>query len=193
MQTIIEKQLKFSFREGWTVSKFDEWGFYKGQFSRFGDAQILCKNCGGICRCGSCGTKRVAGTRGVDILAISPESACWLIEIKDYRLTRVTDFEFLCHAVALKVRDTLSCLVAARLNANNDDERDQARGALKCPAIYVVLHLERPPAARRLFAEKAELDNVRQKLRQLVQAVDLRPLVVSMNDMNDLQWTVAQV
>ncbi len=192
MQTVIEDRLKFTFRDGWTVSKFDEWSFYRGQFSRIGDAQILCKNCGGICRCGSCGTKRVAGTRGVDILAISPGSVCWLIEIKDYRLTRVTDFGFLGHVVALKVRDTLSCLVAARINANNDVERDQAGEALKCSAIYVVLHLERPADKRRLFPAKADLDNVRQRIRQLVQAVDLRPLVVSMNDMSGLQWTVSQ-
>ncbi len=193
MPTIIEDRLKFTFRDGWTVSKFDEWSFYKGRFSRIGEAQILCKNCGGICQCGLCGTKRVAGTRGIDILAISPGSVCWLIEIKDYRLTRVTDFEFLGHVVALKVRDTLSCLVAARLNANNDDERSQASEALKCSVIYVVLHLERTTSTRGLFPAKTELDNLRQRLRQLVQAVDLRPLIVSMNDMNDLPWSVAQV
>lgn len=179
MQEIIEDQLRFTFRDGWTVSKFDDWSFYKGQFSRIGDAQILCKNCGGICQCGSCGTKSVAGTRGIDILAISPGSVCWLIEIKDYRLTHVTDFKFLGHAVALKVRDTLACLVAARINANIDDERDQARAALKCSVICVVLHLERPAGKRRLFPVAGELDNVRQRLKQLVQAVDLRPMVVS--------------
>ena len=84
MQTIIEDKLKFTFRDGWTVSKFDEWSFYKGQFSRVGDAQILCKNCGGVCRCSSCGTKRVAGMRWNRYPR--DQSGVWLLAHRDQRL-----------------------------------------------------------------------------------------------------------
>lgn len=193
MPTIAEGNLSFTFSDGWNVSKFDDWTFYKGQFSRVGDAEIICKKCGGTCQCGSCGSKRVAGTRGIDILAIGSGSVCWLIEIKDYRLTRVNKFEFLADAVALKVRDTLSCLVAARLNANLDVERERAKKALNCLGMHVVLHLERPRSSRPLFPATTLRANVQQRLKQLVQAIDMRPLVVSMSEMNELDWTVAQV
>jgi hypothetical protein len=193
--TIIEDRLKFTFRDGWNVSKFDEWSFYKGQFARVGEAQIHCRKegCQGAAQCSVCRTKRIAGTRGIDILAIDPGSVCCCIEIKDYRSTRVTNYVFLADVVALKVRDTLSCLVAARINANDKVERDRATQALNCASMRVVLHLERPAVNSPLLPPKTQQANVRQRLEQLVKAIDTRPLIVSMNDMKELDWTVTQV
>jgi len=193
MPSITEKVLKFDFPDGWDASKFDDWSFYSGQFARVGDAEILCKNCGGVAQCGQCGTKRIAGTRGIDILAVDTGSVCWHIEIKDDRSTRQTNFMFLADMVALKVRDTHACLVAARLDANDDSERDRAIRALACSHMRVVLHLEPPPSHRPLLSPKMQRANVLQRLKQLVKAVDPRPLVVSMHDLGDLAWSVTQV
>lgn len=195
MPTITEEKLAFNFPAEWNASKFDEWSYYKGQFSRVGEAQILCKKkgCDGVVVCGVCQTKRVSGTRGVDILAIDPGSVCWNIEIKDYRTTRVKNFEFLADAVALKVRDTLSCLVVARFNANDGGERSSASQALACPMIRVVLHLEMSPTHSRLLSPKIQRANVKQRLRQLIQAIDPNALVVSMDDAGGMMWTVSSV
>jgi hypothetical protein len=193
MAVIIEDELSFSFPNGWEVSKFDQWSFYRNQFMRIGEASITCKECKTAVRCAGCNNKRIAGSKGIDILALSMDSVCWLIEIKDYRLTRVTDFAFLADVVALKVRDTHACLVAARLNANDNIERDRATRALGCASMRVVLHLESPRMNSRAHSPATQRANVLQRLKQLVKAVDARPLVLSMNDVNGIQWTVKQV
>jgi hypothetical protein len=193
--TITEGALRFEFPQGWDASKFDEWSFYRGQFARVGDAEILCraKNCGGVAHCAKCGTKRMAGTRGIDILAVDPGSVCWHVEIKDYRTTRETNFAFLADMVALKVRDTLSCLIAARLNSNDDIERHRSEQALDCSSMRIILHLEMPPTHTRLLTPKMQRALVTQRLRQLVKAIDPRPRVISMADMPGLDWSVTSV
>lgn len=195
MPTITAGQLQFDFPAAWEASQFDEWSFYTGQFARFGDSEIDCtkKGCHGVARCDVCNTKRIAGNRGIDVLAIEPSSVCWLIEIKDYRTTRVTRFEFLADEVALKVRDTLSCLVAAHLNASLLAEKTRAGMALRCSSMRVVLHLEVPPSNRPLLPVETQRANVQQRLRQLVKALDTRAQVVSMGGMNGIAWQVRQV
>lgn len=195
MRTIIEEGLEFTFTKEWEATQFDRWSFYRGQFARFGDCEIVCakEGCRGIAQCGVCNSKRIAGNRGVDILAIDPNSICWLIEIKDYRKTRVTNFTYLADEVALKVRDTLSCLVAAQLNANLEEEKTRAAQALGCGSMRVVLHLEVPPGNRILSPANTRRANVQQRLRQLVKAVDSRARVVSIDDFAEDAWTVAKV
>lgn len=191
--TVREGSLEFQFPEGWSASKFDEWSFYRGQFARVGDARMNCnrKGCGRAVQCVACGAKRVAGNRGIDILAIDPESStCRLIEVKDYRSTRTSDFEFLADVVALKVRDTLACLAAARWNAPVEQERDQARSALTCESLRIVLHLEVPRARGSLDAPSTPRANVSARMKQLVKAIDARPLVVSLSDPDGLPWRV---
>lgn len=192
MPIIVERSLEFSFPNDWEASKFDDWHFYKGQFARVGDAEIRCKQkgCGCAVQCMVCGTRRVAGTKGIDILAVDPGSVCWHIEVKDYRTTRTSDFRFLADIVALKVRDTLACLVAARLNASEEQERNRATLALGCQQLRIVLHLEMPLPRSPLFSPSTQRANVRNRMQQLVKAVDVRPLVVSMTAMEGLSWSV---
>jgi hypothetical protein len=193
MLTITEGQLRFEFSDGWLASKFDEWTFYRCQFSCFAAAKMHCSKCEINLTCSKCGSKRVAGTKGVDILAIAPGLTCWQIEIKDYRQTRVSDFTFLADEVALKVRDTLSALVAASRNAGVSDERDAATQALACPRFRVVLHLEQPKPNSIEQSNATRRSHVLQRLKQLVKAIDPRPLVVDKQDVNSLAWTVTQV
>ncbi len=56
MPSITEGQLTFDFPNGWQVSKFDEWSFYRNQFQQ------------------ACG-----GTKAVDILAADPRTLLWHI------------------------------------------------------------------------------------------------------------------
>ena len=193
MPTITEGQLKFDFPNGWQSSKFDKWIFYRNQFMRLAEASMNCRKCKDTIRCAKCGDRKVAGTKGVDILAIAPDSICWQIEIKDYRLTRESSFAFLADEVALKVRDTLACLVAARINANDAGEKQLADAGLRCNGLRVVLHLEQPIPKSPLESLASRRANVLQRLRQLVKAIDPRPLVLAMNEMDGVVWTVTQL
>lgn len=193
MPIIIEGRLQFDFAQDWHASKFDEWSFYRGQYARLGDAKIQCKTCDVAVRCETCNSQRVAASKGIDILAVDDSTVCWCVEIKDYVQTHRADYDFLADIVALKVRDTLACLVAARLNAVIPAEQQAATRALQCQRIRIVLHLEIPPTRLRLHARTNFHANVQQKLKRLVQAIDSNPLVVSMNNMQDLPWTVTPV
>jgi hypothetical protein len=193
MPTITEDRLQFDFPAGWQVSKFDDWSFYRNQFSRLAEATIPCSSCEKPLECASCHAKRVAGTKGIDILAIDPSSVCWKIEVKDYRSTRVTNFQFLADEVALKVRDTSACLPAARINANDITEKKMARSALSCSKIRIILHLEQPASHSSLNNPKGQRANVQQRLKQLLKAFDPHPQVVSMADPNKYSWSVTQV
>lgn len=128
-----------------------------------------------------------------EVLAIQVGVACWQIEIKDYRATRVGNFRFLADEVALKARDTLAALVAAKLNANNAAERNAAAQALACPRIRIVLHLEQPVPHSILKSKNTHRTEVLQRLKQLVKSIDARPQVVDLDSAGDVGWTVTQV
>ena len=73
------------------------------------------------------------------------------MEVKDYRSTRRTKLVDLADEIALKVRDSLAILATASRNASDAEERDLARRALEMPHIRIVLHLEQPSNASKLF------------------------------------------
>ena len=98
--TLTEGALRFSFGVSCTVVQYESWAFYQNQF------------------------QRISGTKAVDFLCINGGQTC-LIEVKDYRFHPRTKPISLCDEVALKVRDTLAGLAAARVNAsiwNNDSQ-----------------------------------------------------------------------
>jgi len=193
MPTISEGQLRFEFPSDWQASKFDEWSFYRNQFMKLAGASMNCSKCEDGIRCANCGNKNVAGTKGIDVLAIEPGSICWQIEIKDYRQTRVSNFAFLADEVALKVRDTLACLVVAAISANDAGERQLAQAALHCNRLRVVLHLEQPPPKSPLESAASRKANVLQRLKQLIKSIDPRPLVLDMSSMGQVAWVVTQI
>lgn len=164
MVMVIEGNLTFEFEEGWLAVKYDEWAFYRNQFQKI------------------CG-----GSNGVDILAVSPGRECtYLIEIKDYRVFPRKKAIDLADEVASKVRDTLAGLVAARVNANDHDEKDFARNSLKTEKLRVVVHLESPNQTKKLFQNTViEPLDVKQKLKKLLKAVDPHPLVGNRAFIND--------
>ncbi|HNX78023.1 MAG TPA: hypothetical protein PLM07_19735 [Candidatus Rifleibacterium sp.] len=166
---IQEGRLLFEFPDGWDVSKYDQWSFYKNRF----------KDC---CN----------GNKGVDFLACSSDNCLWLIEVKDYRSDRRTKEIYLWDEVALKTRDTLAGLVAAKM-ATDHSEHSLAQKSLMTEKIRVVLHLEQPATHSKLFPRVFDLSKVRQKLRQILKPIDAHPIVTDLQNPNMVCWSVSSV
>ncbi|MDY6991965.1 MAG: hypothetical protein SVR94_05080 [Pseudomonadota bacterium] len=159
----------FEFPSQWKVSKFDDWSFYRQHF------------------------QKCAESKAVDILAIEPNKTClWLIEIKDYRQYRRTKAAELPDEIAIKVRDTLAALVAAKVNANNPTEKSFAKAALSCCQLKIVLHLEQPAKPSKLFPKPFNPPHVRQRLKQLIKAIDAHPKVLARTRMAQVDWRVKE-
>lgn len=167
MAILSEGRLQFDFGESCLVEKYDDWSFFRNQFQN------------------TCG-----GAKAVDIVCLSRNTG-WLIEIKDYRQHKRTKLQDMGDEIAIKVRDTLAGLVAAKVNANNPDEKNFAKKALQSRAIRVVLHLEQPERHSRLFPRAIDPASVKQSLKQKLRAIDAHPSIVNKNNLSaDMDWTV---
>lgn len=165
MTTVLQVEtLSFTFPAGWQASKYDDWSFYRNQFSR-----------------------QHNGIQAVDVLAIEPSGTAYLIEVKDYRHPDTERPSQLPQAIANKVLMTLAAMLPAKLNGNNPAERTMADAVLTCQKLRVVAHIELPQA-HQPAVNPADL---KQKLAQLLRAVDAHPKVVSKNNMPGLGWAVA--
>jgi len=160
--------LNFEFPDGWKISKYDDWSFYRNQFS-----------------------KMWAGIKAVDILAIDRSQAFWLIEVKDYRAHRRTKPSDLSEEVARKVYDTLAAILPAKANANDTEEKKMAVALAGCQRLCVVLHLEQPRENTKLFPRAFDPANIKQKIRKLLKPIDAHPRVVEINQMGSLEWKVS--
>lgn len=155
MTVIQEGALNFSFDAGSHACKYDNWAFYRNQFQN------------GCCR----------DNKAVDLLCHSGENA-WLIEVKDYRLHVRTKAVDLADEIAIKVRDTLAGLLAAKVQANDADEKGYARAILRKNTLRVVCHIEQPLKVSRLRPRVIEPDKLQLKLRSLLKAIDPHPVVM---------------
>ena len=152
---IWEGSLAFSFPDGCTATKYDEWAFYRRQFQSV-----------------------AGGSKAVDLLCLTDDVA-WLIEVKDYRQHRRTKPSCLSAEVAAKVRDTLSGLAATGANANERCEQAMARQALATKRRWrVVLHLEQPAPPSRLRESAVDPAHLKQALKRALKAIDAHPAVV---------------
>ncbi len=167
MTTLYEAHLACTFPADWDVTKYDDWIFYKNRFVN------------------ACG-----GNKGVDFLAYDHENRrLWLIELKDYRQFRRTkdDTISLWDEIAIKVRDTLAGIFAAKVDSTHPEQPYAAR-VLRCTELRVVLHLEQPPTHSRLYPRDYNLANIQQKLKQLVKPIDPHPRVIELAHMNGVPW-----
>ena len=89
----------FSFEDGWDVTKYDEWPYFRNVLNPIKDPE------GG-------------GMRGCDIVALHGDDL-WLIEAKDYAYKDAKVPHVLVAIVAEKVMDTL-----AGLHAGTRDEHE---------------------------------------------------------------------
>lgn len=165
-QTLKEGKICYTFPEGWDATKFDDWSFYRKQFQN-----ALC------------------GNKAVDFLAFEPDSkTLWLIELKDYRqFPRVKGVD-VWDEVAIKVRDTLACLYAARVESAHDHYAF-ANKVANAKKLRVVLHFEQPRSGSRLFNGTRESVNIQQKLKKLVKPVDAHPKVIELSSMGSVPWS----
>ena len=170
MPTLEVGKLRFTFPDGWTVSQYDDWAFYRRQF------QSVC-----------------GGTKAIDILAVENTTCCWVLEVKDYRENPRTKAIDIADEVAEKVRDTLAGLFAAQLNANDDNEKNLARSAIRAKRLRVVFHLEQPYQHSKLFPRVIRLADVMQKLKRLIKAIDPHPQLVQIDSSKHLPWFVTSI
>jgi len=167
MQEFVEGQLTFSFPEPLSAQQYDDWSFYRNQF-----------------------TNAFGGAKAVDFICLD-QDCTWLIEVKDYRLERRTKPGDLGEEIASKVRDTLAGLVAASCNANDLDEKNFAIKALRTNTLRVVLHIEQPEKHTKLFPRIVNPASLIMKLKQLLKAVDAHPLVVDQHSLKPaMLWNV---
>lgn len=167
MQRFNVDGLFFDFPKNWLVGKYDEWVFYRNQFSR---------------------TRN--GVKSIDLLVVCPEKTGWFIEVKDYRVHNRTKPTELADEVAQKVFDTLAGLLPAKIYASEDKERSLAKAALNVHKLRVVLHLEQPTKHSKLRPRAIDPASVKQKLRQLLKPVDAHPFIAEKTKMGSLKWKV---
>ncbi|MGV7208512.1 hypothetical protein ACLB1G_11730 [Oxalobacteraceae bacterium A2-2] len=158
--------MTFTFARDSQASKYDQWSYYRNQFQRVGNS------------------------KAVDIIVLQ-DSVMWLIEVKDYRLHGRTKVIDLADEIAIKVRDTLAGLVAAKVHAPDMDEKRFAATAVRARSVRVVFHLEQPATRSRLRPQWIDAAQFTLKLRTLLKAVDPHSLVVSRNAGQALvDWSV---
>ncbi len=160
--------LIFDFPDGWKVSKYDDWSFYRNQFSKMWES-----------------------IKAVDILALDSSRLLWLIEVKDYRVYPRTKPSELSEEIARKVYDTLAALLPAKVNANDSHEKIMAIAMLGCQQLHVILHLEQPKQHSKLFPRAIDPANIQQKIRKLLKPIDAHPRVVETTRMELLEWRVS--
>lgn len=159
--------LDFDFPAAWRASKYDEWIFYRNQFSRMWN-----------------------GIKSLDVLAIDPQGIAWLIEVKDYRTNPRTKPSELGDEVAHKVFDTLAALLPAKVYASDQQEKDMAKAICGARKFRVILHLEQPTKSSKLRPRAINPADIQQKLKQLLKPVDAHPFVAEMTKMGSLAWSV---
>lgn len=167
-QVIREGQLEFSFPDDTVTTKYDAWAFYRTHL-----------------------TNAFGGTKAVDIIHIDTEKTAWLIEVKDYRNHIRTKPSELSDEIALKVRDTLVGLVAARFQSNNADENQIAKKVLQARQLKIVVHIEQPQKPSKLFPRVVDPANLRLRLKSLLKTVSPNPLVCDRHSLpRQICWTV---
>ncbi|MBF0587298.1 hypothetical protein INT08_09675 [Prosthecochloris sp. N3] len=167
MHVIDVDGLSFEFPDDWKVSKYDDWAFYRKQFS-----------------------SSYRKYKALDLFAVAPDRTLWLIEAKDFRQHQRKKQVSLWEEMAQKVLDSLAAILPAKVNANDLDEKAFAQGCLDCHRLRVVLHLEQPARHSKLFPRAFRPADVQQKMRQLLKPVDPHPKVVESTAMQGLQWQV---
>lgn len=170
MPSLTEGKIRFNFRDGWEATQYDSWAFYANQFK---DA---------------CG-----GNKAVDFLAFHPdEEPLWLIEVKDYRQHPRTKSIHVWDEMAIKARDTLAGLVAAKANAAQPDNHSAKTMLLKSKLRFV-LHLEQPAKHSKLFPRALDPAKIQEKLRQMIKPIDAHPRVTELNNMVQVPWRAESI
>ncbi len=119
----------------------------------------------------------------------SEDGEWYLLEVKDYTTDPRTKPLDLVEELSIKVRDTLSLLMAGAANDTTGSEGIGAfvRVGAMPSKIRVILHLEQPMNPSRLFPGATLKANFEDKLKKSLRCVDSHPRVVSTRSSN-LPW-----
>lgn len=169
---VVDQTLTFVFIPSIAAESYDKWQHYINNWSN-----------------------TAGGKKAVDIVAVNgaPPSTAWLIEAKDFRVItnppKPSNISGLAQFVADKVRDTLTGLSDASINATLVGEKQHAANAIACPTRRIVLHLEPHTGARSALFPAGFSTLVYQQLRQLVS----NPLVLNIANTpkSNVPWTVS--
>jgi hypothetical protein len=140
------------------------------------------------------------GRKAVDVVAVDgapPQSMAWLIEAKDFRVItnppKPSNIAGLAQFVADKATDTIAGLTHAQNNAAVAGEKQLATDAMNSTDKRIVLHLEPHTGAHTALFPAGFAASVLQKLQQLVQAIDPKPLVLNIANTPTagVPWTVS--
>lgn len=158
--------IRLTVPNGWWIWKYDDSSFHRNQFQSF-----------------------AGGCKAMDAVAFG-DNVLWLIEIKDYRLHPRSKPSTVFAEVAAKVKGTLAGLAAARVRADDTQERSRAVESMACDCIRIVLQLAQPVHSSRLFPQVIDPQDAEMELRRAVRAVDPHPECI-VGDINSprLPWT----
>lgn len=171
MTRLTEGRLVHEFPAGWIAWKCDDAPYYRNHFQAF-----------------------AGGAKSVDFAAVSPgnDPILWLIELKDYRAARRTKPSDLFDELAIKVRDTLACLMATASNSGCMPAAGHAKAGCKASKVRVVLHLEQPAKPSKLFPQVVEPKSAKDKIKQKLRAIDPHPLIGnSVNLSAKVAWSIS--
>ena len=177
MTTLQVDNITFDFNSTVTAQIYDQWRHYTAVWQA-----------------------HVGGQKAVDIVAVAgipPQSTAWLIEVKDFRVITGTPKESniagLAQFMADKAHDTLAGLTHASRHAAIPGEKQFATDALASASSRIVLHLEPHTGAHTKLFPAGFPASVLQNLRQLVKAIDTKPLVLKIaNTPNSgVPWAVS--
>lgn len=171
MQEIDVDGLRFSIKNGFRASKYDDWVFYRQKL-----------NC-------------INNSKAIDLIVLSDDGdVAYLIEAKDYRYDPISGWPRIMPTnlpgvVAQKVLAALGGILAARLMAEDVEEKRVASVTCKVNRLRVVLQLEHNKD-RELKSLAYNPASIQMKLRQLLKAIDNTVIVNSKDSGVDLPWTV---
>lgn len=168
MPTVTEGSLTFTFPAGWEADKPDDWNYYRQNYIKIAE-KIKC----------------------IDILAIPPDEDenIWLIEVKDYRISRKVGPTELAEAIISKVQNSLGLFSATSWQKSYPSEMRFCKKAHKKKIMHVVLHMEQPRHQSRLFMQPINPASMRDLLRQKLKWITASVLVVDKTKHNT-HWTV---
>ena len=81
-------------------------------------------------------------------------------------------------------------MLPAKLNANDEKEKQIANKVIASRKVRIVLHLEQPAKHSKLRPRAINPADIELKLRQLLKPIDTHPLVAERSSMRNLPWIV---
>ncbi len=164
---------EFTFPAGWVCRKYeDDQSFYRNKIEP------------------SFKFDKEPGLKGVDIVAFSPDRQMWLIESKDYRHHQRTKPEDPAREFVLKVRDTLTGLMVAVVDRQDNTLDDIRRCVHAATSIRLAFQFEQPCRHSKLFPRVFDPADVQQQIKTKVRRICPHPLVIDATNQRCVPWKV---